>query len=79
MGPQTIYVIIIVSLWGILSTLAFMEYVDAAKDLKGWNQFFFFLIFIIGGPVFGINQILTALLDILLPEGWDDDDFNKKY
>ena len=79
MGSQIIYVIIIIILWGTLSTISFMEYVDAAKDLKGWSQILFFFIFIIGGPIFGINQILTALLDTLLPEGWDDDDFNKKY
>jgi hypothetical protein len=61
-------------LWGILSTVSIIEYIPYAKDLKGADKIAFFLIFAIGGPVFGMNQILTTLLDCILPEGWDDDD-----
>ena len=79
MGFQTSYVIISI-LWGTLSTVSIIEYLPYAKDLKGFDRVVFFLIFAIGGPVFGINQILTTLLDCILPEGWDnDDDFNQKY
>ena len=72
--------VIISILWGILSTVSIIEYLPYAKDLKGFNLIVFFLVFAIGGPVFGMNQILTTLLDCILPEGWDDDDdFNQKY
>ena len=51
-----------------------------AQQLQGWKLIAFFLVFTIGGPIFGINQILTTILDCLFPEGWDDDnDFNKGY
>lgn len=79
MGYSTSYIIAVI-LWGILSTVSIIEYLPYAKDLKGLNLVVFFLIFAIGGPVFGMNQILTTLLDCILPEGWDDDDdFNQKY
>lgn len=71
--------IIISILWGILSTISIIEYLPYTKDLKGLDLIVFFLVFLIGGPVFGINQILTTLLDCIFPEGWDDDDFNQKH
>lgn len=79
MGFSWSYVIISI-LWGIFSTVSMIEYLPYAKDLKGVDKIIFFLIFAIGGPVFGMNQILTTLLSYILPEGWDDDDdFNQKY
>lgn len=79
MGYSASYIIVII-LWGILSTILIIEYLPYAKDLKSLNLVVFFLIFLIGGPIFGMNQILTTLLDCILPEGWDDDDdFNQKY
>lgn len=71
--------VIIGILWGTLSTISIIQYLPYTKDLKNFDLIIFFLIFAIGGPVFGINQILTTLLDCILPEGWDDDDdFNQK-
>ena len=79
MGFQTSYVITII-LWGILSIAASLDYIPYAKNLKGLDRVVFILVFLIGGPIFGINQILTTLLDCILPEGWDDDDdFNQRY
>ena len=66
-------------LWGTLSIISIIEYLPYAKDLKTFERIIFFLIFIIGGPIFGINQVLTSLLDCILPEGWDVDDFNQGY
>ena len=72
--------IIISILWMTLSAVSIIEYIPYAKDLKDVDLVVFFLVFLIGGPVFGMNQILTTLLDCILPEGWDnDDDFNQKY
>ena len=66
--------IIISILWGTLSTISIIEYLPYTKDLKGLDLIVFFLVFLIGGPVFGINEILTSILELILPEGWDDDD-----
>lgn len=76
----SISVIILAILWITLSLISSIEYMSYTKDLKGLDLMIFFLVFLIGGPVFGINQILTTILDCILPEGWDDDDdFNQKY
>ena len=77
MGYTTILVIII---WGILSTLAIIDYLPQAKDLQPFKMLIFILIFIIGGPIFGLNQILVALLEAVLPDDGEDDsdDFNRK-
>lgn len=71
MGCSTILVII---LWVTLSTLAYLEYVPEMGDLSIGEFLICVLVFLIGGPVFGINQILTAILECILPEGWDDND-----
>ena len=79
MGFSTSYVIAII-LWMTLSIVSSLDYIPQTKNLKGLDLIVFILVFTIGGPVFGINQILTTLLDCILPEGWDnDDDFDKKY
>lgn len=79
MGYPWLHIIICI-LWGLLSILSMIEYIPYAKDLKGADRIIFFLVFLIGGPAFGINQVLTTILDCILPEGWDDnDDFNQKY
>ena len=75
-------VIIITILWFILSTTVLFEYGPHAKDLRGLDLLVFLLVVIIGGPVFGINKMLVQILDLLLPEGWNDDgsdDFYKRH
>ena len=66
--------IIICILWMILSTLVFSEYSDCCGELTNAKMFAASLVFIIGGPFFVIANILTLVLDCILPEGWDDDD-----
>ena len=86
MGLET-YKLIAIILWITLSIIAAMDYIPYAKELKGLKLIVFFAVFAIGGPVFGINEILTTLLESIMPEGWDDkdgdgdgkDDFYKRY
>ena len=79
MGFSISYVIAII-LWFTLSAISMIDYISYVQNLEIYNKVIFFLIFAIGGPIFGINQVLTALLDCILPEGWDDnDDFNSKH
>lgn len=65
--------VIIIILWGTLSLTAFLQYAHLCKDLSITESFIVALIFSIGGPFFAISNILTAILDCIFPEGWDDD------
>ena len=69
--------IIICILWMVLSTLAFSEYADYYRGLTNTQMLAVSLVFIIGGPFFAIANVLTLVLDCILPEGWDDDDDKK--
>lgn len=66
--------ILIIILWGILSTIAFLGYFPEMKGLSARDFAACCLVFLIGGPIFGLNQIFMAILDCILPEGWDDND-----
>lgn len=70
MGLTTLLIII---LWGTLSTITFIEYLPQMQGLPFGAFLVCSLVFLVGGPVFGINQILTAILDCYFEEGWDDD------
>lgn len=64
---------IIMILWSIMSLIVMIQYAPLCRDLPEGDKFAVGLIFIIGGPFFAIVNILEALLDCYLPEGWDDD------
>ena len=66
--------IIIAILWFTFAALAAIEYAPYCYELPKKDKFIVILIFCIGGPFFAISNILTALLDCILLEGWDDDD-----
>ena len=66
--------IIVIILWSILSLLTMIQYAPLCKDLPLQDQLLAGLIFWIGGPIFAAANILEALLDCILPEGWGDDD-----
>lgn len=78
-------IIIISILWLILSLISAIEYLPHTKNMSKLELVVFVFIFMIGGPIFGINEILTTLLESIMPEGWDDedsdgkDDFYKRY
>ena len=65
---------IILILWSTMSLLVMIEYAPACKDLPTAEWLIVGLIFIIGGPIFTIANILEAILDCFLPEGWGDND-----
>lgn len=65
--------IIILVLWAALSLLVMIQYAPYCRDLPTVDRAAVGLIFIIGGPFFAIANILEALLDCFLPEGWDSD------
>lgn len=65
--------IIVIILWAAMSLLVMIQYAPACKELNNWELFAVGFIFIIGGPIFVLGNILEALLDCFLPEGWSDD------
>ena len=66
--------IIIGVLWAIMSLLVMIQYAPACKDLSWKDQLIVGTIFIVGGPIFAAANVLEAILDCILPEGWGDDD-----
>jgi hypothetical protein len=71
---------IIILLWGIISALEFIEYVPFIKEIESNNdKFIVLLIFLISGPFFAITNIFNYILDILMPEGWNDEDDSDKF
>lgn len=65
-------------LWGIMSLLVMIQYAPLCKDLPNGDKLTVGLIFLVGGPFFAIANVLEALLDCYLPEGWDDNESNFK-
>lgn len=65
--------IIIMVLWSVCSLLVMIQYAPYCKDMPRADFILAGIIFIIGGPFFAIVNVLEGLLDIIMPEGWDDD------
>ena len=65
--------LIVIILWAVLSLLVMIQYAPMCKDLSNNDKMTVGIIFLIGGPFFAITNILEALLDCFLPEGWDED------
>lgn len=69
--------IIITILWATCSLLIMIQYAPYCTEMPVGDFFFAGIIFIIGGPFFVISNVLEALLNIIMPEGWDNDDRTK--
>ena len=65
--------IIVLILWAVLSLLVMIQYAPACKELSDNDKLIVGIIFMIGGPFFAIANVLEALLDCFLPEGWGDE------
>ena len=65
--------IIIGVLWAIMALLMMIQYAPACKNLSWQDQLLVGIIFIVGGPIFMAANVLEAILDCILPEGWDED------
>lgn len=60
-------------LWSVFAMMTAIEYAPYCKDLN-FAKRMIVLIICLAGPIFAINNILSSLLDMILPEGWNDDD-----
>ena len=65
--------IIVLILWAVLSLLVMIQYAPACKELSDNDKLIVGIIFMVGGPFFAIANVLEALLDCFLPEGWGDE------
>lgn len=54
-----------------------LQYRDEIQEMELSKQITVLCIFAIGGPFFAITNILSYLLDIFMPEGWNDDDIER--
>lgn len=71
--------IVIITLWSIISLLLIVEYGPICKDLIIKDKLIVLFIFILGGPILVAANILQTILNMILPEGWDNDDDFKGY
>lgn len=63
--------IIIIILWATCSLLVMIQYAPYCQEMPFGDYMLAGIIFIIGGPFFAIVNVLEALLDTIMPEGWD--------
>lgn len=67
---------IIIIFWVCSSLLCLLQNRDVVNEVKEENKFFVYAVYIIGGPIFMISNVLEEILDLLMPEGWDNIDKN---
>ena len=67
-------ILIIELLWLCLAASLIIEYRNYYPYLSAKDIFIVLLIFIIGAPAFGIVNFLTAILDTIFPDNWDNDE-----
>ena len=65
--------IIICILWSVCSLLVMIQYAPLCVNMPTKDWLLAGIIFIIGGPFFAIVNVLEAILDCIMPEGWDDE------
>ena len=67
--------LIIIIGWMICSFLMFSNYLDEIMKIENEGaKWAIYAVFILGGPILVFNNLLVQILDIFMPEGWDDDD-----
>ena len=67
-------ILIIELLWLCLAASLIIEYRDYYPHLSAKDRFIVLLIFIIGALAFCIVNFLTAILDTIFPDNWDNDE-----
>lgn len=70
---------IISALWIISGCTLIIQYFDIANDLGLPKWMIVCSIFLAFGPCFLLVNILESILDLIMPEGWNDNDDIEKY
>lgn len=64
--------IVIAVLWSVCSLLVMIQYAPFCVDMPWSDYMLAGFIFLIGGPFFAIVNVLEGILNVIMPEGWDD-------
>ena len=51
-----------------------LNYIKPLGQLSFWDQLLVFIILAIAAPALFLAEIVDALLDLIMPPGWNDDD-----
>lgn len=70
--------IIIAILWGAIASFLLIQNAEFCVSLSIMDKIIVGLILIIGAPILMIASVLQSILNLFLPEGWDEDDDNFK-
>lgn len=63
---------IIIVFWACSSLLCLLQNRDTINEVKEENKPIVYAVYIIGGPIFMISNVLEEILDLLMPAGWDN-------
>lgn len=63
----------IVIAWLVMGLLMFVQNIEYVVKLSIQDSFIVFILFLVSGPFFIIAAIFEALINLYLPEGWNDD------
>lgn len=66
--------IVIAVLWFLAAILVLTEFAPSCAEVKKKDKIIAGIILIVGAPIFFAYSALSALLDCILPSGWEDDE-----
>lgn len=66
--------IILWFLWFVIVGITIFQYKDSLAQTKGWSKFIALITLIIGSPFVAVGTLVSDILDIVFPEGWDAGD-----
>ena len=67
-------ILIIEILWIFIWCTLCMDYFDVLASVPTTNRIIGMIIFFIGAPFFLIVNVLEFMLNLIFPDGWNDDD-----
>lgn len=67
MGP-------ILILWAVMAILTLVEYSPDASEINLFGKIVVFFTLTLGAPILFAYSAIKEILDLFLPEGWDDED-----
>lgn len=65
--------LIVAAAWLIYAQLLLRNFDDIVDNINGWQYLGLVLILFAGAPIFLLYEIFEFLLDLILPEGWNED------
>lgn len=66
--------IIITILWGIMAAFLLIQNAEFCVELNIIDKIIVGIILVLGAPMLILASVLQSILNLFLPEGWDNDD-----